>query len=333
MGKKNCIIFLIWPLVFSVHGEARIDCSKQMAHLFNVKEQTEHLAPEAQERVVQLFSELPRVGRFLPQTLAKKKAMAQTLKQVIAEEGLIDRIFLKGLRNPSSLSLEDRRALHLMFNRQWLFHTGQSSFYRISTLIRFLRISYHLRHRYGSVSSGLQRFLHEVSQTPFSKRILNRFSYIGNIHRLITSSPHSSDLLLGLKRERANLVFEWERADNKTRPSLEAQREHLDHLISVITTENFESPSRRLPEMSYLIPELVERTEIFAYLWILLWLFTDDNQEAAVVPSGETLPITTWNSPIEEERLEDTPAAPEDTILIQCNLGLIPMEKCLELLD
>ena len=206
-----------------------------------------------------MFSEAPGTNRFFPQGPFRRRAVTETWDRVVAEGGLFDRLFLEGLRDPSSLALEDRRALLLMFGRQWWFRGNRSSFYRKPTFARFLRISHRIRRRYGSPGDHLQRFLHEMAQTPFWARLVNRFSYMGNIYRHITDSPHSSDLLTALKREQKNLHSEWENASDEAKPSLEAQREHLDYLISVVDTQTLVPRPWRLPGMGHLSAELLKR--------------------------------------------------------------------------
>ena len=345
MGKKNGAVFLLLSIVWTSYGRAPFECFKRTDHLLNAKrEQIDGLAPEARERLSRLFSEVPRTGRrFVPQTPFRRRAVSDTLDRVIEEEGRFDGLFLEGVRDSSSLSPEERRALHLIFNREWWFRGGRSSFYRKPTVARFLRVSYHIRRRYGSPGDHLQRFLHEIAQTSLWERMRNRYSYIGNIYRHINDSPHSSDLLVALKREQKNLIDELGRADDEARPPLEAQREHLDYLVAVIDTQAqaLDSRPRRLSRVGYWAPELFEKGEDFIVgyakyvvaAFIVTWWFADDEQAATALPSNEALPVAQWSSPVEESPPEESPLTPEDEILIQCNAGLRPVEECLELLN
>ena len=298
-----------------------------------LRKQVDDLTPEARQRIFQLFSQVSPVNGpiIIKQALGRKKAIGNTLARVITEEGLFERLFLQGIRDYSSLSLTDKRALHLMLNKRWWFHRpvliGGRSLYRDHRLTYFIRASYYIQHWQNSQGINLQHFLDETAQTPFWKKVFNRFSYVHNIHEQITTSPHSSDLLLNLKAERA-------------KASLESRIEHLDHLIAIVAKGELPSPPRRFPKIGYLAPQFVEKTENFVFIyaqyyvmfWALSQWLTIDSAETTETPQDDTLPIAQWNAPV-VETLDDAPLSSEDEILIRCNMGLIPEEKCLELLS
>ena len=311
------------------------DLAKSLPLDARLKEQMTNLSPKSRERIFQLLSRVPKIAPSSRKIMGRRKDIRDTLAKVITEEGLFERLFVRGIENYASLTLTERRALNLMLNEDWWFR--RSPPLRNQKFDKFIRISHYIENwQGGSRFFDLQRFLDEMAQTPFWQRIFNRFAYIGYLQKKIDTAPHSSDLLKKLVEEKTILVDELRHMDRgRSKSLLEGRLKHLEHLISIASNKDFPSPlPRKLPDMAQLVRGTENFVFTYAPLYIAYWAFSRwlelNNEETAA--QNDVLPISNWNVPVVES-LDDALPSDQDEILIQCNSGLIPEEKCLELLS
>ncbi|MCY4644512.1 MAG: hypothetical protein OXB88_07830 [Bacteriovoracales bacterium] len=301
-----------------------------------IERQLEDLKGPERAAVFDFFSKVPSsVG-----LLARKEEVKEVISIVISEKASFERIFLRALDGKGALSLDQKRALHLMIHKKWWFQgllfkeRGDLMWY--GKLLSSMSPSVRLRHFLSSRDQTVKLFLDEVAQSSSWQRLFNKFSYSKRLSRLVDKAVHSSRPKEVLTERRSVLVQEMEKTTGRrAKKSLKRELAHIDQLLSIFQKRSngngkgkgFFTFSAKIPAPLEATLEMEKIALSVGVFWAFFKLLAVDVEEGS---GDDTVFIEEWALPLEEDAEVPEEIGALDEILIDCNEGRISEDQCLE---